>query len=399
MQAQTVISCFKETYSMEVMMRFYKNDSIHGNRYTQTAICFFLLMLVCTMLAAPSAANAQSVETWKLVKREYPVLPAVISEVTTGRNAGSFIKLRRTQKRNEVVYSRRDVVRGHTDCLWISGFIWNDNLPEVINTGKNYNIALEARFDRRQGQGCGMGRLSVTFGTRAEPLRERAPNITRIRSGLADPDPGGIAPPASTEIFRVNARPDLPQNDMLTAAIHISDGGLTDQVVALYVYKRVGTRTGNTNTIPPPRTDTPSSTIVRLQSLNYPGFFIRHRNYLGELTRINSNLDRQDASFRIVPGLANRNLVSFESVNFPGYYLRHEGFRIKLVRGSNNDLFRKDATFKRVPGLANGSMVSFESYNYPGFFIRHRNFGLYLERGNTDLFRQDATFQFSAFGR
>ncbi|MBW2363794.1 MAG: AbfB domain-containing protein, partial [Deltaproteobacteria bacterium] len=129
------------------------------------------------------------------------------------------------------------------------------------------------------------------------------------------------------------------------------------------------------------------------------GLFIRHRNYLGELTRISSNLDRQDASFRLVPGLANRNLVSFESVNFPGYYLRHQGFRIKLARGSNNDLFRKDATFKRVPGLANGSMVSFESYNYPGHYIRHRNFNLYLERGNTNLFRQDATFRFSAFGR
>ncbi|MBW1815352.1 MAG: AbfB domain-containing protein [Deltaproteobacteria bacterium] len=271
----------------------------------------------------------------------------------------------------------------------------------MINTGKNYNIALEARFDRRQGQGCGMGRIGVTFGSRAEPLRDRAPNVVHIRQGLADPDPGGIAPPASTEIFRVDARPDLPRNDMFTVAIHISDGSVTNQVVALYVYKKTGTRTGTGtgNTITPPGTNTGSGTIVRLQSLNYPGLFIRHRNYLGELTRINSNLDRQDASFRIVPGLANRNLVSFESVNFPGYYLRHQGFRIKLSRGSNNDLFRKDATFKRVPVLANGSMVSFESYNYPGHYIRHRNFQLYLERGNTNLFRQDATFGFSAFGR
>ncbi|MBW1984252.1 MAG: hypothetical protein JRI53_05990, partial [Deltaproteobacteria bacterium] len=265
-------------------MRFYKNDSINGNRYYQVAIYFFSLLLVCAMIAAPSAANAQSVETWKLVKREYPVLPAVISEVTTGRNAGSFIKLRRTQRRNEVVYIRKNVVRGQQICLWVSNFIWNDNLPAVINTGKSYNIALEANFVRQQGQNCGMGRIGVTFGNRAEPLRDRAGNVVHVRAGLASP-PGGIAPPVSTEIFRVNARPDLPRNDMFTVAIHISDGGVTNQVVALYVYKKTGTRTGTGtgNTITPPGTNTGSGTIVRLQSLNYPGLFIRHRNYLGEL--------------------------------------------------------------------------------------------------------------------
>jgi hypothetical protein len=397
-QPQTLKSFFNEPYLIEeMMMRSNKNDSIVGNKYTQIVLCFFSILLVYVMITAPTSANAQSVETWKLVKREYPVLPAVVTEVRTGRNAGSFIKVRRTQRRNEVVYIRKSVVRGRQECLWVSNFIWNDNLPAVINTGRNYNIALEANFVRRQGQTCGMGRISVTFGNRAEPLRDRAPNVVHVRSGLASP-PGGIASPVSTEVFRVNARPDLPQNNMFTVAIHISDGGVTDQVVALYVYQKAGTRTEDNRNIPPVRNNR-TGTIVRLQSLNFPGLFIRHRNFLGELTRINSNLDRQDASFRIVPGLANSNLISFESVNYPGYYLRHQGFRIKLARRENNDLFRKDATFKRVPGLANRSMVSFESYNYPGHYIRHRNYHLYLERGNTNLFRQDATFGFSAFGR
>ena len=379
------------------MIHFYKNYSINGGRYNQAAIYFFSLLLVCAMVGAPFTAIAQSVETWKLVRKEYPVLPAVVSEVTEGRNAGSFIKVRRTQEGNEVVYSHKSVVRGQTTCLWISGFIWNNNLPELINSGKDYNIDLEARFDRREGQGCGMGRISVTFGTRAEPLRDRA-NVQHIRQGLADPDPGGIAPPASTEIFRVIARPDLPNNDMFTVAIHISDGGVTNEVVALYVYEKVGTRpTENTNN--PPGTNHSSATIVTLQSMNFPDLFICHQYYLGELAGISTNLDRKNASFRIVPGLANGDLVSFESVNFPGYYLCHQGFRIKLAQGANNDQFRKDATFKRVPGLANSSMVSFESYNFPGYYIRHRDFHLYLEKGNTDLFRNDATFKFSSFGR
>ena len=379
------------------MIRFYKNYSINAGRYNQAAIFFFSLLLVCIMVGVPSAAIAQSVETWKLVRKEYPVLPEVITEVTEGRNAGSFIKVRRTQEGNEVVYISKSVERGQTICLWISGFIWNDNLPELINSGKDYLMDLEARFDRQEGPGCGTGRISVTFGTRAEPLRDRA-SVQHIRQGLADPDPGGVAPPISTEIFRVIARPDLPGNDMFTVAIHISDGSVTNEVVALYVYEKVGTRpTENTNN--PPGTNNSSATIVTLQSMNFPDLFICHRYYLGELAGISTDLDRKNASFRIVPGLANGDLVSFESVNFPGYYLCHQGFRIKLVLGANNDQFRKDATFNRVPGLANNSMVSFESYNFPGYYIRHRDFHLYLEKGNTDIFRNDATFKFSSFGR
>jgi hypothetical protein len=356
-------------------------------------ISFFAIVAASLISAAP--AYAQSVETWKLIKREYPVLPHAIVDITTGRNAGSFIKVRRTERRNEVVYIGRNVVRGHEECLWRSGFVWDDQLPETIVTGREILVQLQSRFDIHHGQGCGMGRIGVTYGNRAEPLRDRASNVVRVREGLADPDPGGVAPPAATEIFRVRARPDLPQNDMFTVAIHISDGGVTDEVVALYVYEKVaaGSTSGDRE-----RAQAAAGTIVRLQSLNYPGLFIRHRNFLGELTRIATDLDRKDASFRLVPGLADRNLVSFESVNYPGYYLRHQGFRIKLMRGPGDDLFRKDATFRRVPGLANGSMVSFESLNYPGYYIRHRDFHLYLERGNTELFRKDATFRFSAFG-
>jgi len=227
------------------------NHSTHRFRLSQTALFFFLILLTWIFLAVPFEGTAMSAETWKLVKREYPVLPEAIQHIREGRNAGSFIKVSRTQRRNEALYINKNVVRGQTECLWVSGFIWNDNVPEVINTGRQYMIPLEARFDRRQGTGCGMARISVTFGNRAEPLRDRAPNVVHVRNGLADPDPGGIAPPASTEIFRVDARPDLPNNDLFTIAIHISTGSITNQVVALYVYQKVGTRGGTVTPTPP----------------------------------------------------------------------------------------------------------------------------------------------------
>ena len=131
------------------------------------------------------------------------------------------------------------------------------------------------------------------------------------------------------------------------------------------------------------------------ESYNYPGRFIRHRNYLGEITGIRSDLDRKDASFRRVAGLAGQ-CSSFESVNYPGYYLRHQNYRIKLNRNDGSDLFRKDATFCLKRGLADSRYTSFESYNYPGFYIRHKNFLLYIEKGQGDLFNKDTTFKFQS---
>ncbi len=133
--------------------------------------------------------------------------------------------------------------------------------------------------------------------------------------------------------------------------------------------------------------------FVSLQSYNYPDHYIRHRNYLGEITTVKSQLDIDDSSFRIVRGLSGGDTISFESKNFPGYYLRHQKFRIKLHRPDGSDLFRSDASFRVVQGMAHPSWNSFESVNYPKYFLRHRNFHLYIERGDGDLFRKDCTFK------
>jgi len=132
--------------------------------------------------------------------------------------------------------------------------------------------------------------------------------------------------------------------------------------------------------------------FVSLQSYNYQDHYVRHRNFLGEITPISSQLDKDDSAFLMVRGLDGGNTVSFESKNYPGYYLRHQEFRIKLHRPDGSDLFRQDASFRKVSGLANSSWKSFESVNYPGHYIRHRNFHLYIEGGNDDLFRKDCTF-------
>ncbi len=128
------------------------------------------------------------------------------------------------------------------------------------------------------------------------------------------------------------------------------------------------------------------------ESFNYPGEYIRHQNGVGEKSRITSDPDRKDASFRMVRGLAG-TCYSLESVNFPGEYLRHQDSRIKLNRDDGTDLFRKDATFCARNGLANAEDVSFETSNYPGFFLTHNNGHLFIERRQDALFAKDATFK------
>lgn len=115
---------------------------------------------------------------------------------------------------------------------------------------------------------------------------------------------------------------------------------------------------------------------------------------LGELTEIINDQDRADCRFRIVPGLSDPQSISFESVNYPGYYLRHQDFRIKLQQRTSDLLFALDSTFRRVPGLADTSAFSFESVNYPGYFIRHRGFEMLITPDPLDggPFRSDATF-------
>ncbi len=144
----------------------------------------------------------------------------------------------------------------------------------------------------------------------------------------------------------------------------------------------------------------PYNQVTSIQSYNYRTAFIRHRDGLGfaEQDGISSELDKKDATFKIVPGLYNpqTGYISFESANYPNYFFRHSFGRLILVQREDNDLFMKDATFRVVTGLADARWISFESVNYAGYFLRHKNGELWVEQNDgSPLFQNDATWQFS----
>ncbi|MEA3215198.1 MAG: hypothetical protein QOJ19_1354 [Acidimicrobiia bacterium] len=132
--------------------------------------------------------------------------------------------------------------------------------------------------------------------------------------------------------------------------------------------------------------------IASLEAVNIPEAFIRHKNGLGQLTAIESDSDRQDATFLIMDGLANGQLLSFQAKNVPQAFLRHRDGRIRLEDRPQNaedaKQFDLDATFAWEP------FGSFRSYNAPNHYIRHRNGELWLDErpADADAFDEDATF-------
>jgi hypothetical protein len=139
---------------------------------------------------------------------------------------------------------------------------------------------------------------------------------------------------------------------------------------------------------------TPGTTIG-LEAVNYPGYRVRHRDYVGRLDPASATgpaVDRADSSFRVRAGLADPACVSFEAVNFPGHYLRQVNVAVHLRATDGTAQFAPDATFCARTGLT-GQFTSLQAYGQPTRYLRHRGFALYTDVfDSSDLGRKDATF-------
>ena len=132
-------------------------------------------------------------------------------------------------------------------------------------------------------------------------------------------------------------------------------------------------------------------TPVRLRSYAAADRFVRHWEYRARLEAGVAPL--ADSQFKLVTGLTGSGTVSLESTNFPGYYLRHRDNELWVERSDGSALFRNDASFVAARGArASSSAVSFESVNFPGRHIRVSNGLLYLQAVSDAQGRADATF-------
>lgn len=144
--------------------------------------------------------------------------------------------------------------------------------------------------------------------------------------------------------------------------------------------------------------DPAAGTAISLRSVNYAANYMANVGGGVRLITPASANDRQQATFRQVPGLAGQG-VSFMSSTAPNQYLRHQNFRIWQQANDNGDLFKRGATYTQRAGLSaacgcgTGTCASYESIDWPGYYLRHQGFDLYIAKPDgSDLFRQDASF-------
>jgi len=188
--------------------------------------------------SSTAARPTNNTETWILTQKLYPVLRNAVVAVTSGRNAGSSIKVRRTGRPLEANYIKVEVVRGRLACQVTSRFNWTQP-PERIATGTAIRIDLKAKIDRYINAGCGSGGyIYVSYGTRRSHSGRptSAPNVTSLTNTIRAFPQGRQH---VTEQFRVNPRPDSQGINLFTVAINIADGGVTTEMVAVYVYEKV----------------------------------------------------------------------------------------------------------------------------------------------------------------
>ncbi|MEU3294361.1 ricin-type beta-trefoil lectin domain protein [Streptomyces longwoodensis] len=98
--------------------------------------------------------------------------------------------------------------------------------------------------------------------------------------------------------------------------------------------------------------------------------YLRHQGGAAVTSAISSDLDKQDATFTVRPGLANSACYSFQSYNYPGDYLHQSGSRVEKAPNDGTSTFAGDATFCVAQGNT-GSGGSLLSWSQPGKFLRN----------------------------
>ncbi|MGX9899654.1 AbfB domain-containing protein [Arthrobacter sp. SA17] len=87
---------------------------------------------------------------------------------------------------------------------------------------------------------------------------------------------------------------------------------------------------------------------ISFESVDMPGYFLRHWNYQFSLVQNDgSAIFKADTTFLPLSGLAHNYLTSFRSHNYPDRYIRHSNFGLSLTTIAN-DLDRADATYRMV---------------------------------------------------
>ncbi|WP_326609235.1 AbfB domain-containing protein [Streptomyces scopuliridis] len=203
----------------------------------------------------------------------------------------------------------------------------------------------------------------------------------------------------------------------LSASVYTEITDVENEVNGLLTYDRqvvkadaARVRAANQALIQASRTPAPPVTLptgqyisLRVTTPGHTNKYLRHFEQLAHTAVVDSGSDgllKNDATWKVVTGLANSNCYSFESRNYPGEYLRHRDFRVRRDADDGSALFKADATFCTVAGTGG---VRLSSANLPGSYIRHINSEVWLATpggghawDNPATFTEDTTWAVAA---
>ena len=129
----------------------------------------------------------------------------------------------------------------------------------------------------------------------------------------------------------------------------------------------------------------------------HPDQYVQHSEAKGFVSLVDTGsvVEKQSATFDVVPGLFDAECISLRAINLRGGFFRHSGSRIYMHPAQDTPLFVADATFCLVPGLADVNGVSFRSSNYPERVIHLRNGSeLWIDDviADDEVFASESTF-------
>jgi len=148
-----------------------------------------------------------------------------------------------------------------------------------------------------------------------------------------------------------------------------------------------------------------SQPTVSFESLNFPGYYIRHRNFVGALTEAKSDSTAtmrrfSEAALPWAPvwcsapsiGRPSASVTRTSSIKLQEELLIVDRNRPPTFLTPESELYQADSTFIVEAGLADPAAVPFRVANFPRY-IRHRNFHLYLQEATDSLSKADSNFK------
>lgn len=170
----------------------------------------------------------------------------------------------------------------------------------------------------------------------------------------------------------------------------------TDAVEASVQANIVAAKYAVTSLVSGPAVTVGSYVSLRATTSGYTTYYLAHSGTTVNMQVVTSSSTstlKQEASWKVVTGLGNSGCISFQSVDTPGSYLRHYNFVLELYANDGTKQFYEDATFCPEKSFNSVGTNSIRAWGYPTRWIRHYDLLAYIaSNGGVDTFDTTTSF-------